>query len=277
VINSEVATELLKDAGLSVDTAENGRVAVDRVGAQHYDLVLMDMQMPEMDGLAATRAIRLLPAGRDLPILAMTANAFEEDRDACIRAGMDDFVAKPVDPPTLYAVLTKWLARRGARAGERTAVSSADRIPAAPPRDERTATILARLAELPGMDVGRGLLVVKGRPEKLVSLLRAMVGAHRSDIQQLGASLRSGNHDEARRIAHTLKGAAATLGAAALAGAAKTIEDRLREKQDMSPELIAALAADVIEQLDDLRTVLDEQPAPMTKVAQPVTGDDQAR
>jgi two-component system sensor histidine kinase/response regulator len=107
--NREIAVELFEGIGLQVDTADNGEEAVAKAAAHHYALVLMDVQMPVMDGLQATRQIRRLPGWADLPILALTANAFAEDRRNCFEAGMSDFVTKPVDPPELYATLLKWL------------------------------------------------------------------------------------------------------------------------------------------------------------------------
>ncbi|MBS1160292.1 MAG: domain S-box [Proteobacteria bacterium] len=109
IINREVSLELLKDAGLSIDIAEDGVIAVEQAALNRYDLILMDMQMPRMDGLEATRQIRRQPAGATTPILAMTANAFIEDKSRCFAAGMNDFIAKPVNPETMFATILKWL------------------------------------------------------------------------------------------------------------------------------------------------------------------------
>jgi two-component system sensor histidine kinase/response regulator len=125
-INQLVAREILEDAGFEVEMAENGRIGLEMVRSGAFDLVLMDMQMPEMDGVTATREIRKLPAFAALPIVAMTANAMQRDRDRCIEAGMNDFVAKPFDPAQLGAIVLKWIRRGGGSVEAGKALEQAD-------------------------------------------------------------------------------------------------------------------------------------------------------
>ena len=258
-VNLEVAMELLQDAGLTVETAENGRLAVDKVGRRRYALVLMDMLMPEMDGLAATRAIRQMPQGRQLPILAMTANAFEDDRHACEAAGMNDFVAKPVDPPALYAALDRWLsaARSPAAAdidGAGPLAARADRQV----RDRSPEAILDRLSREVGLDTQQGLRVLNGRREKLIDLLRRMATAQRKDVEALQACLQRGDAEAALRVVHDIQGAAATLGATAVCEAVGAVELKLRDGPVHGTDDTADLTAAVAQQLDRLLDVVGE-------------------
>ncbi|MEI6558116.1 MAG: PAS domain S-box protein [Rhodospirillaceae bacterium] len=225
-INRDVSLELLRSVGLVVDIAENGRVAIEKVRANSYDLVLMDVQMPEIDGLLATRAIRADPALARLPVLALTANAFDEDRRNCLAAGMNDFVAKPVSPETLYATLLRWLPQSGC------APASPEPPPAGLPLGPPAAGLPGPLVGLPGLDVGQGLAVVRGDGAKYQRLLRMFARSHGQDAARMRECLAAGDAGQAQRLAHALKGVSATLGARGVAERASRLDEALRRNAE---------------------------------------------
>ncbi len=223
-INQEVALDLLRHARLEVDLAENGQVALDRLQANDYALVLMDMQMPVMDGVEATRQLRRLPGLAALPVVAMTANAQAADRQRCQEAGMNDFIPKPIEPELLWQTLLKWIAPRHAAAAADSdsdmATAAVSTAPAAPALDLGVAAI----------DPGPALRRMLGNTELYFATVRKFCRLQENTGQTMVAALDAGDWVTAQRQAHTLKSVAASIGAGRLAEQAAALEKALAER-----------------------------------------------
>ena len=228
-INQEVAKEVLEGYGLKVDIAQHGGEALVMIVQKAYDLVLMDMQMPVMDGLEATCRIRQLPVGHTIPIIAMTANAFEEDRLRCQDAGMNDFVAKPVVPEHLLAVLVRWLPQKDAIPSEETATPETTPTPT---QDTGSSLI----------NQTTGLKFLNGNVASYRRFLSRFAETNLSDADKIQTALAAGDYVTAERIAHSLKGISATLGMEALRALAQTLEKKSNERVPAT-ELVTDLAS----------------------------------
>jgi CheY-like chemotaxis protein len=215
--NQFVAQELLTRLGIELEIAENGRDTIEKLKDRRFAAVLMDMQMPEMDGLEATRRIRQQPAFRDLPIIAMTANAMKSDVEACLEAGMNDFISKPIDRAALVKSLRRWLPQPG---GQQSATKNTDgRGPA-----EIPAVSDSPSPTLEGMDIEKTVRRLGMPFETLRPLLFRFADGQRQTVAELRSAVSAGDHEAARKHAHALAGAAGNLGAEELFQAARALE-----------------------------------------------------
>ncbi len=255
-INQQIAVELMENVGLVVDVANNGLQAVHALEGgkdKNYDLVFMDIQMPEMDGLTATKAIRDQGIAK-LPIVAMTAHAMSSDRDKSLKAGMNDHITKPIDPVKLQQTLVQWI-----EPGKREPPEWFDAQTAHRPL-KREADSLP-MEGVPGISIRDGLATVSGDQKFYKKLLRLFRDNYVSTPSNILAAMEADRFEEAIRLAHTLKGVAANLGAKKLAGSSGTLETALREGRDDTGPLVGAVQADldeVLRSLAELGEVIEE-------------------
>jgi len=274
-INREVALEFLSQAPVEVEVAGNGAEALACVQRSHYDLVLMDIQMPVMDGLHATREIRALPGFASLPIVALTAHAMARDQEASREAGMNGHLAKPIDPDELLHVLLTWIKPQGAPrstsashpeplqatmqtaspAATRTTIDAAPQVRPVAPRE------IKPLPQLAGIDWQIALERVNRNPTLLYKVIRNFQQDHEQSSSALLAAARDGDLQAIGRIAHGLKSASAYLGAGTLSWLASEIEQAVRRGADdealaLLPNLVETLSA-LIHGLAQMRAMDD--------------------
>ena len=247
-LSQEIILEMLEDLGCLTDIAADGAEAVECALAYDYDLIMMDMQMPVMDGLAATRIIRSMPGHRDKPIIALTANAFVEDRQRCYDAGMNDHISKPVTSAKLAAILGKWLPELVVPFDENSLFEN---------------ELSIALANIPGLEVAPSWARSPQRLADYCVLLDKFVKVHGRDIALLREYLESEEHYAAQAIAHNLKGNAGLIGARQIELIATEMEQALRSGSDLVN--FVQMERECEAELTRLRLAIRNLPLPATE------------
>ncbi len=237
-VNQQIAVELLHGAGAWVTVANDGREAVEQalasLNGEPYDLILMDLQMPRMDGYQATRRLRADDRFRKLPIIAMTAHALVEEKQRCLDTGMNDHIAKPIEPEAMFRILLRWI---GCKA---RGLEVAPLLPAT-----GTASTAGEEIALPvvtGLDTASGLRRSGGKSRLYRELLGNYLDGQGNALARIRAALAASDRETAERLAHTLKGVSATIGAEAVQAPATALEQAIRNAA--APEEIEALVRD---------------------------------
>lgn len=252
-INQQIAIELLESVGARVAVANNGWEAVEQLmaGLDHdpFDLVLMDLQMPKMDGYQATRQIRADIRCRDIPIIAMTAHAMVEERQSCLDAGMNDHIAKPIEPDALFHTLQYWL-----RLKIKPAAAPPEKPPVATPPDADEAA----LPNIPGLDIVGGISRVAGNRRLYFNLIDRYTSEQANVPTRIWAALAADDRATAERLAHTLKGVSGNIGATGVQELAANLEQAIR--QGATPTALEPLLAQTETVLAALLAALNAAP-----------------
>ncbi|HEY6290016.1 MAG TPA: PAS domain S-box protein [Terriglobia bacterium] len=246
-VNQQVATELLESAGAIVTVANHGAEAVRLLtagdGAPSFDLVFMDLQMPDMDGFTATKLLRNDPRLRKLPIIAMTAHALVEERQRCLDAGMNDHVSKPIDPDALFATLSRWA---------KTPAVKADILAVKRARTDDEVTV----PQIEGIDVAGGLQRLAGNKRLYLDLLLQFVAREGSAGSQIESALKNGDNGLAERLAHTVSGVAGNIGIDALFQLAGNLQRAIHESRSDVQQLLKEFSAKLDRQVKAIQNGL---------------------
>ncbi|WP_201067018.1 PAS domain S-box protein [Thiorhodovibrio winogradskyi] len=266
--NQLVACDLLEKMGLRVTLANHGREAVEQAAARRFDAILMDLQMPEMDGLEATRRIRALPQGPDVPIIAMTAAAMTADREASQSAGMNDFLAKPIDIAELTTALLRWISPL--RGEEASVLMIAPIAPTASPDG------MGIPFEIAGLDLDDARRHMGGDWNLLRRALDGFARDFAESAADLDDHLAQGRWAEARRLVHTLTGIAKTIGATALHEASQPLEVALAAEKSRSTTAFKTALADTLSAIATLPPLARVAPVSYDQVPDDQASYDQA-
>ncbi|MYM96045.1 response regulator [Rugamonas sp. FT81W] len=261
-VNQEVAQQILSDAGIRVDIAVNGAMALAKIAVADYDGVLMDCQMPVMDGYDATRKLREDPRNADLPVIAMTANAMVGDKEKCLAAGMNDFIAKPIDVAQLFTTLARWVTVKNP-----LALETAAETPAGAGRDE----VLPVVA---GLRMEAALQRVGGNVKLMRKLLSRFVETQFDAMQRIATAIENNDLAGATREAHTVKGLAGNIGAGGMADAAGKVEQMLAMGATKGrDEAIADMANELNDLVGRIAMAMDDKPAAVEPAPAPQAVD----
>jgi len=237
LINQEVALGLLEQLRFEVVVANHGQEALDILDTgKHFDCVLMDMQMPVLDGYETSRKIRESPLYGELPIIAMTAHAMSGDKEKCIEAGANDHCTKPIDPDSLFEQLCIWVPEQEALSPVQGQPLSGEPLPVAE-------VLTSQTPQLVGFEVEKAIKRIGGKLETWVKVLGSFLAEEKQvqSVGQIRGSLDAGDVGQAKQLIHSLKGAAGNIGAVNIAEAAATLEDALRQEGEPGPELLEGL------------------------------------
>ena len=247
-INQQVACELLEHARFKITVANHGQEALDMLEPGRFDCVLMDVLMPIMDGLTATRHIRQDSRFDNLPVLAMTANATLEDRERCRQAGMNDHIAKPIAPKTLFETLLKWVEHK-----DRELPQPSDSDTTLDPQE-------AELPQLPGIDTAAGVARIGGNVRSYKKLLLKFAESHATTVDDIRAAYAAADKQLSVRLAHNLKGVGGAIGATDLQKAAAELETSLASEPEQLPEALIAAMSIELDRILDLLAGLAQTP-----------------